>query len=462
MPRPVPDSPDMHEAFLASARKHVLMITNHGVHQWEVIPGLPDTGGQNVYVNEFSRALAELGFKVTIANRGGYAHPATGECRRGLAYKDEHQRILYLEDGRQEFVRKEEMRPQIPVLARVLETHLAAKGTGIDLILSHYWDGAQLGVLYNRTCDPQARHVWIPHSLGTVKKRNVPEEQWARLRVDERIATEQGLIAELDGVAATSSTIRSALVEDYGYNSPNLFLPPCVDPNRYHPRRLADEDDIWRFLSLRSGLSPEQVRECKIITEISRTDRTKRKSVLIEAFSQVHERVPDSFLVLSIDDREEELAFELRGLIRDLGIESHTAVVGSIWDRLPNLYAATDVYCTPSVMEGFGMSAQEAAATGVPIVASHLVPFVVEYLLGRDVKEIASDGSLCQTVKVGKGAIVVQADDVRGFANALECLLLNDDLSATMGESAYRTTIPYFTWRRMTSDFLADIGVAHD
>ena len=46
------------------------MITNHGVHQWEVIPGLPDTGGQNVFVNQFSAALAEMGFRITIVNRG--------------------------------------------------------------------------------------------------------------------------------------------------------------------------------------------------------------------------------------------------------------------------------------------------------------------------------------------------------------------------------------------------------
>ena len=26
-------------------RTHVLMITNHGVHEWNVVPGLPDTGG---------------------------------------------------------------------------------------------------------------------------------------------------------------------------------------------------------------------------------------------------------------------------------------------------------------------------------------------------------------------------------------------------------------------------------
>jgi hypothetical protein len=39
---------EKHKAFIASPRKHVLMITNHGIHQWKVIPGLPDTGGPSV------------------------------------------------------------------------------------------------------------------------------------------------------------------------------------------------------------------------------------------------------------------------------------------------------------------------------------------------------------------------------------------------------------------------------
>jgi hypothetical protein len=45
---------------------HILMIANHGVHEWEVTPGLPDTGGQNVYVNQFTDALIEQGYRVTI------------------------------------------------------------------------------------------------------------------------------------------------------------------------------------------------------------------------------------------------------------------------------------------------------------------------------------------------------------------------------------------------------------
>ncbi|MEA3342092.1 MAG: glycosyltransferase, partial [Chloroflexota bacterium] len=195
------NSPEQHRTFLASRRKHVLMITNHGVHQWRVIPGLPDTGGQNVFVNQFTEELARLGFCVTIANRGGYPHPTTGEQRKGLCYKDEHQRILYLEDGWSEFVRKEDMDARIPSLAESLAGFLDGEGMKVNLILSHYWDGAEIGMLYNRTLPQRVKHIWIPHSLGDIKKRNVSPERWAELRIAERIAIEQSLIAggELDG-----------------------------------------------------------------------------------------------------------------------------------------------------------------------------------------------------------------------------------------------------------------------
>ena len=85
------------------------MITNHGIHQWKIIPGLPDTGGQNVFVNQFTNQLAQNGFKITIVNRGGFPHPLSGMYRRGYDYKDENQRILYLEDSLPSFVIKEEM-----------------------------------------------------------------------------------------------------------------------------------------------------------------------------------------------------------------------------------------------------------------------------------------------------------------------------------------------------------------
>jgi mannosylfructose-phosphate synthase len=448
-----------HRAFLASPREHVLMITNHGIHQWQVIPGLPDTGGQNVFVNQSTAALAQLGFKITVANRGGYAHPVTGELRQGLVYKDEHQRIVYLEDGRNEFVRKEDMHEQIHPLTQCLQQFLEVEGSRVDLILSHYWDAAQIGVGYNAGRQQRVPHVWVPHSLGTLKKHNVSPERWDDLRVDERIVVEREILPKLDGVAATSATIQQVLADDYGYGGPDLFLPPCVDTERYHPREIGEQDGVWEFLSRHCGLQAFELRQSKIVTEISRTDTTKRKDVLIRAFAGVRQRLADTVLLISIDDSQENLARELRQLIRDLGVEQHVAVVGSVWEMLPALYAVTDVYCTPSIMEGFGMSAQEAAATRVPVVASHLVPFVTGYLLPPDVSQIHfAEGH--EPLQVGSGAIVVQAGDVKGFAHALEMLLSNASLREEMGLSAYRTTVPYFTWPKMVTLFLEQIGAS--
>ena len=444
------------ETFLSSSKAHILMITNHGVHEWDVVPGLPDTGGQNVYVNQFSKSLTNYGYKITIVNRGGYRHPVTGEWQRGIRYRDEYQRILYIEDAQDEFVHKEDMHEQIPALVAALKDNLSGEGTTVDLIISHYWDAAKIGVAYNESLTEPVIHIWVPHSLGTLKKRNVNPNQWKNLRIDERIEAEKSLIPQLDGIAATSSAIRKTLKDDYGYNAPDLFLPPCVDEGRYYPRKVSDDDEIWKFLSDRSRLTRDEIRNCKIVSEISRTDTTKRKNVLIEAFSIAHNRSPDSLLVVSIDDRKQGLAQELRELIQNSGAANKIIEVGSIWDILPTLYAITDIYCTPSVMEGFGMSAQEAAASKAPVIASNLVPFVDEYLLGGAMEEMGDDET-STSIKVGQGAIICQADDVDGFASALDLLLRNESLRREMGENAYKATIPYFTWHHMVQRFLESI-----
>ncbi len=442
-----------HQAFTSFEAPHILMVTNHGVHQWDVVPGLPDTGGQNLFVNMFTETLANLGFRITIANRGGYAHPVTGEMQVGLRYKDARQRILYMQDDKPEFIRKEDMDSQTPLLAQFLWDFLESPTGGhVDMIISHYWDGAKVGALVRRRFRYPAKHVWVPHSVGTVKKRNMKPETWADLRIDERIAVEHELIPELDDVAATSPLIRQALVEDFGVEQP-LFLPPCIEPSRFHPRKIDPSHEIYEFLGRHCGMSAKEVRRSRIVTEISRTDHTKRKDVLIRAFAKVLKKHPQSLLVVAVDPHEEKIHRELWALIGELGIASHVAVVGNIWEWLPDLYAVTDVYCSPSVMEGFGMAVQEAAATAVPVVGSHLIPFLTEYLIDEPVEEwTCEDGAA--PLRVGRGGIVVQADDVPGFACAIERLLDDETFRAKMGQEAYRITIPYFTWEGMTRQFL--------
>jgi len=431
------------------------MLSVHGVHEWQVVPGLQDTGGQNVFVNQFSTALEKSGYKITIVNRGGYPHPRTGEIQTGLHYKDKHQRILYLEDGYEKFVRKEDMGDRTLELLKVLSTFLDEEGSAINLIISHYWDAGMLGSLLNNEQNLNVTHVWVPHSLGMVKKRNVSPDAWHNLRIQNRIDFEKQILEGIDFVAATSNIIKNSAAIDYGYAGEYLWLPPCIDQDRYYPRQVDKTDPIWTLLSNLTNLPIEEIQSKRIITEISRTDKTKQKDILIRAFARVLEDHPDSLLVISIDHTNGELAEELTTLIESCDIKNATAAVGSIWDELPVIYAITDIYCTPSVMEGFGMSVQEAAATKIPIVSSDLVPFVTEYLAKKTSPKIKL-GSGTEIVN-GDGAIIVPPGEVESFAFAINMLLSDDQKRQKMGELAYQATVPYFTWEHIVQDFILGI-----
>lgn len=447
------------EQSFAAPGTHVLMITNHGVHEWEVTPGLPDTGGQNVYVNEFTMALVAAGYRVTIVNRGGYPHPVTGEPRSGIVYhRSGRARIMYIEDGTPAFVAKEQMADSVPSLVADLNQRLKEDDLGYDLIVSHYWDAGLIGVALNELTGAAVPHVWIPHSLGALKKRNMDPAAWAALRIDERIEHEREVLAHVDAAVSTSSAIRTTLENDYGHHTIHT-LPPCVDAGRFRPHADGECDRIWNFLAAHTPHTAAELRRRRIITEISRTDRTKRKDVLIRAFARVRERIPGALLVLALDERAGAPYNDAMDLIRELRIAEDVIVLGSVWAQLPCLYAVSAVYCTPSVMEGFGMSAQEAAATGVPVVASHLVPFAAEYLLGPAPQQVPLDGEGGGELQVGDGAIVVPADDVEGFATALATILSDDARRDAMGTSALHITVPYFTWAQRTHDLFNDLGI---
>lgn len=450
------------------------MITNHGIHQWKVISGLPDTGGQNVYVNQLTDVLADFGFKITIANRGGYPHPQTGDPRTGIHYRDGVRRIVYLEDGTPEFVRKEDMKEHIPELTAFLNGLLNEEDQTVDMIMSHYWDAALLGVGLNKMRENAIPHLWVPHSLGAIKKRNMPPETWEKLRVDERIATERSFIDALDHVAATSSLIRDSLRDDYGREA-DLFLPPCVDPERFHPRELPKNHEIWDFLEKKSGVPAEELRKARFITEISRTDRTKRKDLLLKAYARVRKKHRDLRLIVSIEKTEKELYAELTALVRELGVEAGVIILGHEAERLPFLYALTSVYCSPSVMEGFGMSVQESAAEAVPVVGSDKIPFVAEYLLGDHPEEIpvqpaepggtqtgnarAGKETKNALLKVGRGGIIAPADNLDAFVQALDLILSDEERRSEMGRTAREITVPYFTWSEMVRRLLDRMGV---
>jgi glycosyltransferase involved in cell wall biosynthesis len=433
--------------FTNATSPHILMITNHGTHEWIITPGLTDTGGQNIFVNQFTDYLATCGFRITIVNRGGYPHPITGKLQTGVVYKDHVRRILYIEDSNKEFVRKEDMHESIPDLIGALRKFMSAERTNPVMIISHYWDAGILAAVLMKSMNMQIPHVWIPHSLGKIKKQKLNEQENRLLRMSERVEAEKQLLSELGFVVSTSKLVENSLRRDYDFMGKILFIPPCIETDRYTPMKLEDNHPVWNLLTKNLLGQKRDLTNSLIITEISRTDRTKRKDILIKAFAEIAEKYRSSLLVLTINQHNKKLAGKLLSLIHFYGIENQTVVLGSVWEWLPFLYSITDIYCSPSAMEGFGMSIQEAAACRTAIVASNLIPFAVEYLVGQN------------EASTNDGAIIVPVDEVQNFSEALELLLSNRELRDSMAESAYNRTIPQFTWNKVVDEFLHDMNM---
>jgi phosphatidylinositol alpha 1,6-mannosyltransferase len=101
---------------------------------------------------------------------------------------------------------------------------------------------------------------------------------------------------------------------------------------------------------------------------------------------------------------------------------------------LARAYASSDVFLFPSDTETFGNATLEAMASGLPVVCA----------------EATGNKTL---VDEGANGYRVPSDDVRGFADKLEGLVLDPDLRANMGVAGYSRAQSY-SWHHV----LAKIG----
>ena len=103
---------------------------------------------------------------------------------------------------------------------------------------------------------------------------------------------------------------------------------------------------------------------------------------------------------------------ELKGLAERLGLAPRIRWLGQR-DDVPALLAKSDVFCFPSRWEGYGLAVGEAAAAGVPIVASDLMA-VRETIDHEDATLVAPD----DPAALSQAIIATLSDPSRSLARA--------------------------------------------
>jgi mannosylfructose-phosphate synthase len=337
----------------------ILLISLHGYVAAEPELGLPDTGGQVVFVLEMARQFAELGYEVDIVTRRFEDQPEFDEMADGL-------RVWRIAFGGTEFIRKEDMHDHVETFVAHLLQEIGDRGIEYDYISSHYWDA---GWAAQRVSDELGiPHFHTPHSLGEWKRQGMegdPQQIESDYRFEERIRKEFLVYRRCDHVIATSRQQIETLEAFYEVPEHHLsMIPPGIDERRYTPVTQAEAK------ALRGGFG---MGDHDIYT-IGRAAANKGYDLLIQALPELHELIPEARLQLAVganSDEDRAKVDQWKRMAGELGVADDITWVGYVPDaEMADRYRASPVFSLPSRYEPFGMTAVEAMACGAPCVVT--------------------------------------------------------------------------------------------
>lgn len=167
----------------------------------------------------------------------------------------------------------------------------------------------------------------------------------------------------------------------------------------------------------------------RYIFNVGGLDVRKNVPVLLEAFARLRPRLSErvQLVIAGAPHSDNPAVFPpLEPVVRRLGVEDDVVFTGRVSeaDKVA-LYQAADLYVTPSSYEGFGLTALEAMACGIPTIAANRTSF----------PEVVGDGGLL--VEPDPGAI----------ASLMEQVLTNPERAADLRARGLARAAE-FSWER--------------
>ncbi len=419
-----------------AGKQRIMMISTHGYVGATPQLGLPDTGGQVVYVLELSRCLGRLGYHVDILTRQFEGQPAEERLSNRV-------RVLRFPCGGDKFIPKETLCEHIPEWVSHVMSFVRDGDVGYSYINSHYWDAGLAGQSLSEQLD--IPHVHTPHSIGTWKRDNM-DGQAADLErkynFKQRIREEKNIYEACNTLLATTPQQRDIL-RGAEYDVPNekiAVVPPGYDDARFFPISQASREALKMEFGLKG----------RVVLALGRMAHNKGYDLLIQAMPHVLKRVSDATLLLAIGStqptaREKEQIAELKALAVALGIGEQVIFADHISDaELPDYYRAADIFALSSRYEPFGMTAIEAMACGTPTI-------------------VTTEGGLWEEIVWGLEAVYENPFDTEAYGHAMAAVLTHDRVSQQLSKFGSQKSRARFTWMGIAQQFiimLEGMGVA--
>jgi len=382
-------------------------------------PGGVDTGGQNVYVAQVGRCLAEAGHHVDVFTRNDH------RSLRACVDMRPRLRVMHIEAGPREFVRKESLLAHMPQFARHAEQVLQHSAR-YDVVHANFFMSGWVGLQLQRRFGLPL--VTTFHALGRVRQLHQSTHDGFPA---QRLAIEDRLVQRSDALIAECPQDKRDLLRLYGASPAQIHSVPCgVDIGQFQPipksaARQALGLPHDEFIVLQLGRLVQRKGIDNVIRAVARLDATLRPRLYIVGGAGTE---PD-------ERRDPEIA-RLRAVAAESGAEGRVVFVGArAGDDLARWYSAADVFATTPWYEPFGITPLEAMACATPVVASRV-------------------GGLQYTVVDGKTGFLVPARDPKALAAKLDLLARQPLRARALGAAGLKRVRSMFTWERVADELL--------
>lgn len=372
---------------------YLVLISVHGLIRGEE-PELgrdADTGGQVAYVLDLARELGRRPEveRVDLLTRRIESSRVADDYARPGEELGPGAHLVRLPCGPRRYLHKERLWPYLGEFVDAALGHFRRLGRVPDIVHGHYADAGWVATRLARLLAVPLVHTG--HSLGRVKKTRLLEAGMDEEALEERFNITRRIRAEETALGAADlviSSTRQEVEEQWGlYENVQpdrmVVIPPGVDLSRFQPPVPGEPEPPYAEELARFLRRPDK----PVILAIARPDRRKNLTALVEAYGENARLQETANLVVLAGNRDditdkEAMPSEQRAVLRDLltAVDRYDLYGRAAYpkhhdsDDVPDLYRLAarrrGVFVNPALTEPFGLTLIEAAASGLPIVAT--------------------------------------------------------------------------------------------